>query len=129
MGLAQNIAAAASSFWGKITALWNKDVAPALTEVEAEVLQILQPLFGQFEASALAAVIAFIKGILAAAPTSKGVAEWEVVIIQLAEVAGGTIWSTVKGLSGNALQSLIALVLADLESVAAAKAASAPAAE
>lgn len=120
------VVAVASAFWKKIVALGTaaeSALAPVLSADEQEILLILKPLAGQLEAAALQDAIVFIKGVVAAAPTTKTASEWEVVIIELAEVAGGQIWTTLKSLSAYALQGLINLVLAQITAAAAAKAA------
>lgn len=109
--LLDKVEAGLSAFWHKLSDLWNRDVVPVLTEVEAEVLDIFKPLLGQFEASELQIARTFIAGVVAAAPTTRGVAEWEIVIIQLAEVAGGQTWVVIQRMAGTVLQALIALVL------------------
>lgn len=115
------VVAEAKTLWTDIETVWNKDVAPALAIGEQELVQLLKPLFGQVEAAALQDLVVFVKGIVAAAPTTHTLPEWETVIVNLAETFGGSLFGTIKGLGSNVFQALIGLVLAWVEQAAAAK--------
>lgn len=113
------------SLWDKVVAWWTGSAVPVLERDEQEVLAILQPLFGQVETALLQDLIVFVQGVLAAAPATKTLPEWETVLLDLAEVAGGSLLSTIKGLGSSVFQALIGLVLAKLQAAQAAKVASA----
>ncbi len=119
MGILQTVEAGASKLWTSIVNVWNKDVAPELETGEQELVQLLQPLFGQVEAAALQDLVVFIKGVVSAAPTTKTLPEWESVILNLAGTFGGSLLTTATGLGSNVLQAIIGLVLAWVEQAAA----------
>jgi hypothetical protein len=119
MGIIQTIEGDATALWTTIEKVWNTDVAPALATGEQELVQLLQPMFGQVEAAALQDLVVFIKGVVSAAPTTKTLPEWESVILNLAQTFGGSLMTTATGLGSNVLQAVIGLVLAWVEQAAA----------
>lgn len=108
--------------WHTLENVWQKDVVPVLETGEQELIQLLKPLFAQVEAAALQDLVVFIKGVVAAAPMTKTLPEWEEVILNLAQTFGGSLLTTIKALSSNVVQALIGLILAWVEQQAAAAA-------
>jgi hypothetical protein len=119
LALRMDAAHGTPTIWQKIAHAFSAEVAPVLTEAEAEVVDLFKPILNAAEGQLVASLVAFAKGVLSQLAVATTVEAAAQLVMTALKAEGSALLTLADSLGEMLWQALIALALADLGKVAA----------